>query len=93
VWTTESEHDEVQEVDLLTAEERNMIDCLVDNVQNIVYNQEKNVVGTQGMDETVGDTQGYQEHNVGATQGTEEDNVFPTEVENLTQEKHSLKKL
>jgi len=68
------------EVDILTVEDRNVIDCLVASVQNRVYNQDENFDGTQGMDETVGATQGNQEDNVGATQGTEEDNVVATDI-------------
>jgi len=68
------------EVAILTAEERNVVDCLVASVQNRVYNQEKFFDGTQGMDETVGATQGNQEDNVGATQDTEEDNVVVIDI-------------
>jgi len=85
------------EVDILTADEENVIDCLVASVRNRVYNVVENVDATQDMDETVGAaqetqeksvgvTQGTQKENVGATQGTEGENVGTTEGENVTQE-------
>jgi len=47
---------------------------------NLLYNQEEKFDGTQGMDETVGVTQGNQEDNVGDTQGIKEDKVVATNV-------------
>lgn len=68
--------DEVMEVDILTSEERNVIDTLVASVQKRVFNVEENVDATQGMEETtqekVGVTQETQEQNVGPTQNTQE---------------------
>jgi len=45
------------EVDILTADEENVIDCLVASVRNRVYNVVENVDATQDMDETVGAAQ------------------------------------
>jgi len=56
--TTQDELVKVIEVDILTVEERNVVDRLVANMKNRVYNQEEHVGGTQGMDETVCATQG-----------------------------------
>ena len=88
--TTEDEPVNIMEVDMLTAEERNVIDYA--SVQKRVYNQEENVDGTQGMDEIACDTQGNQGDNVGATeeenvgvaQGSEEVNVVDNEGGNIT---------
>jgi hypothetical protein len=65
--TTEDEPVNIMEVDILSAEERNVVDCLVASVQNKLYNQEENVDGTQGMEEMACDTQRNDEVNVGAT--------------------------
>jgi len=46
--TTEDEPVNIMEVDILSAEERNVVNCLVASVQNRVYNQEENVGATQG---------------------------------------------
>ena len=92
--TTEDEPVNIMELDILSAEERNVVDYLVASVQNRVYNQEENVEGTQGMDEMACDNQGneednvgdIQEENVGAAQGSEEVNVVDNEGGNITPE-------
>jgi len=92
--TIEDEPVNIMEVDILSAEERNVVDCLVASVQNRIYNQEENVDGTQGMEEMACDTQGNDEDNVGATeeenvgvaQGSEEVNVVDNEGGNIRPE-------
>jgi hypothetical protein len=92
--TIEDEPVNIMEVDILSAEERNVVDCLVASVQNRVYNEEENDDYTQGMEEMTCDTQGNDEDNVGATeeenvgvvQGNEEVNVYDNEGGNITPE-------
>jgi len=61
--TIEVEPFKVIHVNILTVEERNVVECLVVSVQNRVGNQEGNVDARHEI----------QEDNVGATQGSEED--------------------
>jgi len=65
------------EVDILTAEERNVVESLVASVQNRVGNEEEIVDDMQ--EDNVGATEGREEGNVGATQGREEDNMVDNE--------------
>jgi hypothetical protein len=81
--TPEEEPFKVMEVDILTAEERNVVDCLVANVQNRVGNEEENVDDMQ--EKNADATEGREEGNVGATQGMEEDNMVGNEGGNVTQ--------
>jgi len=85
--TTEEEPFKVMEVDILTVEERNVVDCLVASVQNRVGNEEESVDDMQ--EENVGATEGREEGNVGATQGREEDNTIDNEGGNVTQAQES----
>jgi hypothetical protein len=85
--TPEEEPFKVMEVDILTAEERNVVDCLVANVQNRVGNEEENVDDMQ--EKNADATEGREEGNVGATQGMEEDNMVGNEGGNVTQAQES----
>ena len=98
--TIEDEPVNIMEVDILSAEERNVVNCLVARVQNRVYNQEEMACDTQGNDEdnvgateddNVGGTEdehvgATEEENVGVVQGSEEVNVVDNEEGNITQE-------
>lgn len=85
--TREEEPIKVMEVDILTAEERNVVECLVASVQNRVGNEEEIVDDMQ--EENFGATEGMEEDNVGATQGREEDYMVDNEGGNVTQAQES----